>query len=184
MILRLWIFFSLLSFSSWSQDSLVETSTIPDTIHSVRKATLLSLVLPGAGQVYNYTGQAKGQKKGLWKIPLIYAGLGFTGYSIVKNQIIVSSLKTEYRSRENGVFEDERWITYDQNGIVTLYSQYSRKRDLAIMGLILVYGFQIADAAVQAHFVNFDISEDLSLSIFPKMTDFRSVRVGFTFNFR
>jgi hypothetical protein len=184
MIIRLWIFLSLLSFKSWSQDTLTESSIVPDTLHSVRRASILSAVLPGAGQIYNHIGQLKGKKKGLWKVPLIYAGLGFSGYSIINNQRIVSSLKKEYRSRENGIIQDERWVSYDQTGIATLYAKYSRRRDLSLIGLILIYGLQVADAAVEAHFVNFDISEDLSLSIFPKMSDFRSVGVGFTFNFR
>jgi hypothetical protein len=33
----------------------------------------------------------------------------------------------------------------------------------------LMYGLQVADAGVEAHFVNFDVSDDISLRIKPKM---------------
>ena len=68
-----------------SSDSLKPIT--PDTVHSVKLATIFSAVLPGAGQVYNHMAMPKGQKKAIWKVPLIYAGLGVTGYFAFKNNI-------------------------------------------------------------------------------------------------
>ena len=58
--------------------------------HSVRKAAIFSAVLPGAGQVYNHLAMPKGQKKAYWKVPIIYAGLGATGYFALKNNSLKS----------------------------------------------------------------------------------------------
>ncbi|MEZ4890585.1 MAG: DUF5683 domain-containing protein [Crocinitomicaceae bacterium] len=55
--------------------------------HSVKLAAILSAALPGAGQVYNHIAMPKGKKKAYWKVPLIYAGLGVTGYFAVKNHL-------------------------------------------------------------------------------------------------
>ena len=53
--------------------------------HSVKKATIYSAVIPGAGQVYNHLAMRKGKKKAFWKVPLIYTGLAGTGYLVMQN---------------------------------------------------------------------------------------------------
>jgi len=91
-------------------------------------------------------------------------------------------LKTEYKNRDLGITSD-KWSAYDQSGVLTLYSIHSRRRDLFLIGTIAFYLIQIADAGVEAHFVNFDVSENLSLNISPRMYDFNSGGIGLTLNF-
>lgn len=143
-----------------------------DTVkkHSVKTAAILSLALPGAGQVYNHIAMPKGKKKAYWKVPLIYAGLGVTGYFAIKNQIEQKALKKEYINRtEYDEPPSEKYSNYDDAGILQLYNQKVTRRDLLFLGMGLVYLIQIADAAVEAHFVKFDVSEDLSMKIRPKV---------------
>lgn len=138
--------------------------------HSVLKAALFSVVLPGAGQVYNHIAMPKGQKKAYWKVPLIYAGLGATGYFIYKNHLTQRDLKAEYLFRQESKFtlkNDERWLEYDANAVLQLYQKHLNQRDLFILGFGLVYLLQVADAAIEAHFVRFDISENLTLQLRP-----------------
>ena len=47
---------------------------------------------------------------------------------------------------------------------------YSRLRDLFIIGTAAFYLLNILDANVNAHFIDFDISEDLTLNIEPMPT--------------
>ena len=56
----------------------IDDSTViaKDTVHSVKRATILSALLPGAGQVYNSMAMPKGKKHAYWKVPLIIGGLG------------------------------------------------------------------------------------------------------------
>ena len=58
--------------------------------HSAKKASTLSAILPGAGQVYN---------KQAWKIPIIYAGAGAVTYFAVTNYKNAIKFKNEYYNK-------------------------------------------------------------------------------------
>ncbi|MDX2362828.1 MAG: DUF5683 domain-containing protein [Crocinitomicaceae bacterium] len=172
-----------------SFDYFADDETTRDTVkkHSVLTATLLSVGIPGAGQIYNHLAMPKGKKKAFWKVPLIYAGLGATGYFLITNQQQVTSLKKEYTFMDNNGgehTEDSEWAPYDQAGVLELYGQYQTWRDLSILGLIFVYALQVVDAGVEAHFVTFDVSQDLTLGLDPVMVDRRTAGLMFTLNFR
>ncbi|MFN5912193.1 MAG: DUF5683 domain-containing protein [Bacteroidota bacterium] len=148
-------------------DSLKAPQSDSSKAHSVKRAMLYSAMAPGAGQIYNHIAMPKGQKKAFWKVPLIYAGLGTMSYFLFSNNSAQRSLKLEYLNRQNGEPTDPQWEAYDDDGILTLYNQYLGNRDLSILGLAAVYAFQIADAGIEAHFVRFDISKDLSIAFRP-----------------
>jgi hypothetical protein len=161
-----------------------KNDTLSSPTHSVKKAMILSAVVPGAGQVYNHLAMPKGQKKAFWKVPLIYAGLGATGYFLINNQLTQKSLKAEYANRIDGNPTDPTWEDYDNQGVLTLYNQYLDRRDLSILGLAAVYALQLADAGIEAHFVRFDISKDLSLQIRPSIIGTGQAGIHASFNFR
>lgn len=166
---------------------LANDSTQVDSVktHSIRKAIILSAVVPGAGQVYNHMAMPKGKKKAFWKVPLIYAGLGTAGYFLISNQQQQLSLKREYTYRQDyGVPNDPNWIAYDDYGVLTLYNQYLNWRDMSILAVGAVYLLQLADAGIEAHFVNFDVSEDLSISLKPRLLNASAPGIGVSFNFR
>lgn len=173
-----------------NDSSIVENGNAPkeaiDTTHSPPKAALLSL-LPGAGQVYNHLAMPKGKKKAFWKIPIIYIGLGVTGYFAIKNHVAQKTLKEEYLFRNEYGYPNPdlpEYAGYDKQGILTLYENKKRNRDLMIFAFVAVYGLNILDAYAEAHFVNFDVSKDLSMNIRPKMQDLRTLGIAIRFNFR
>lgn len=180
---RLVVFFLLISSSAFAQDTL----TVGDTVvpHSIRKAILFSAVVPGAGQVYNHMAMPKGQKKAFWKVPLIYAALGTSTYFLVSNQIEQKKLKKEYlfRTGKPGGEEFQEYDQYDDTGILTLYNQYLNWRDLSILAVGAFYFLQLVDAGVEAHFVSFDVSEDLSLTINPAILASRTPGLSLSLNF-
>ncbi|MCO5259281.1 MAG: DUF5683 domain-containing protein [Crocinitomicaceae bacterium] len=134
----------------------------------MKTAVILSAALPGAGQVYNHIAMPKGKKKAYWKVPLIYTGLGVTGYFAVKNHLEQKTLKQEYINRtEYNLTPIEKYSMYDDAGILQLYNQKVTRRDWLFLGMGLVYLLQIADAAVEAHFVKFDVSKDLTMKVRP-----------------
>jgi hypothetical protein len=152
-------------------------------VHSVRDALIFSGVIPGAGQIYNHIYMPKGKKKAFWKVPLIYSALGATGYFLWSNQQTVKELKTEYTNRQNGGVLSDKWSLYDDYAILTLFQQYQNQRDLSILGVSFVYLLQLVDAGIEAHFVRFDISEDLSMSIYPSFPMGQTVGIGMRWNF-
>src|SRR5690554_5860237 len=166
-----------------SKDSLF-VEKIKDTTHSPKMAALYSLI-PGGGQVYNHLAMPKGKKKAFWKIPIIYAGLGVTGYFAIQNHQDQKALKAEYRFREkNGYPNLPQYAQYDKQGVLTLFENKRRSRDLMIFAFIIVYGLNVLDAHVEAHFINFDVSRDLSLSLKPQMHDLHTPGLSLSLNFR
>mgnify|MGYP001627266498 FL=1 len=173
---------SCFTLCSFAQDIKIQEDSA--SVHSVRKAMIFSAVVPGAGQVYNHMAMPKGKKKASWKVPLIYAGLGATGYMLYNNQRTQLSLKNEYSNRMDGNATDPQWSMYDDQGVLTLYNQHLNKRDLSILLVGVVYLFQVADAGIEAHFVRFDISKDLSMQIKPTVIGMNRPAISATINFR
>ena len=117
------------------------------SIHSPRKATLLALTLPGAGQIYN---------RKYWKAPIVYAGLGGSIYAIgyFRNNMrtLNDSIAGLYRLGKT----PNALLLQDRD------NQRSR-RDVAILCLAGVYALQVLDAVVDAHFYQFNINEKIGM---------------------
>lgn len=123
------------------------------------KATIMSLFIPGMGQVYN---------KKIWKVPIIYSALGGFGYMFYSyNKLYVDYRSALQKSIEYGgtYFVENRSYTTDQLQSQKLY--YKKYRDFAIIGFGLVYIINLIDANVDGHLKTFDVSDDLSIQISP-----------------
>ncbi|MFM8596067.1 MAG: DUF5683 domain-containing protein [Flavobacteriales bacterium] len=145
-----------------------QTNSKPDSTALAfhQKSMLYSAIIPGAGQVRNSIISTR-HNNAYWKVPIIYAGLGGAGYFLVNNQSKQKALKFEYTQRKTGGVLDPQYAMYDDNAVLQLYRQYLDWRDLSILGFAAVYFIQIAEAGAEAHFVHFDTSPDLSISLDP-----------------
>lgn len=119
--------------------------------HSPKKATLLALALPGAGQIYN-------QK--YWKAPIVYAGLGASIYAIGMFRKNMNTLNDSI----TGIYLLGK--TPSSQLINDRDNQRSR-RDIAILCLAGVYVLQILDATVDAHFYKFNINDKIGMEFSP-----------------
>lgn len=131
--------------------------------HSPRKATLLSLAIPGAGQIYN-------KKNWWWKTPIIYGGGAALIYGAVFYQEQYLAFKDAYAYRVatgNDFNNNPRFDRYQTATLYALRNSYQEARDEMFIGMFLLYTLQVVDAAVEAHFFDFNISDDLSLNIHP-----------------
>lgn len=161
--------------------------------HSPKKAAMYSAIIPGWGQAYN---------KKYWKIPIVYAGFGTIGYFIGWNNRYYNTYKDAYSDltdddpNTDSYNDIEASQYYDLNnptdfnnfrtGLNKQQEYYRRNRDLLIISIIGFYGLNIIDASVDAHFFEFDISEDLTMNWQPTVQPYRKelvYGVNFTFNF-
>lgn len=121
-----------------------------------RRVTLMSVVVPGLGQIYN---------KQYWKVPVIYAGLGgFTYLFISANREY-----QYYRSNLKAIYDDDsstqNTTGYSADNVQLQKVAYRKRRDLAAIGIGAIYLLNIIDANVSAHLKTFDVSDDLSLQV-------------------
>lgn len=137
----------------------------PDTSdykpHSPSKAALYSAILPGLGQGYN---------KKYWKIPIVYAGFGVITYFIISNTTEYRKYKEAYTYVASG---DTTWIDndyvekYDEDQLLDGKNYYRRNMEFSYIIGGFWYILNIIDASVDAHFFDYDVSEDLSIRIDP-----------------
>lgn len=146
-------------------DAAVNYST--NEVSHVKKATTLSTIFPGAGQVYN---------KSYWRVPIVIGGMASTIYTIDWNNRGYKRFKTAYQLRvdydnnpdkyPNGA-ADEFQGAYSATFLKNLKDSYRRNRDLCIILTAGVYLLNILDAHVDAHLQDYDISDDLSMNLEP-----------------
>ncbi len=127
-----------------------------NSVHNPKKATILSAIIPGLGQVYN-------QK--YWKVGLIYAAGFGIGYGIKYN---TDSLKNYQKALIAllDTFDSTENIWYPSLSVDKIRSErnfYRKNRDRLILGAGLLYALQIIDANVDAHLREFDINKDLAI---------------------
>ncbi|MBQ4126601.1 MAG: hypothetical protein IJD72_01355 [Alistipes sp.] len=147
-------------------DAAVKYST--NDVSDVKKATTLSFICPGAGQIYN---------KSYWKVPIVIGGMVSMAYVIDWNTRGFRRYKDAYALRSDfdnnpgnypdGVSKDEFQGRYSATYLKNLRDAYRRNRDLSIILTAAVYAFQIVDAHVDAHLKDFDVSDDLTVRLEP-----------------
>lgn len=124
--------------------------------HSPRKATIMSMVVPGLGQAYN---------KKYWKIPLVYAAIGVPLYVALDQQSMFNEFKSAYLSRidDDPTTVDRKYDgVYSNANLENLIDFHRKNRDLFYVLTGVAYILNVVDAAVDAHLYYFEVSDDLS----------------------
>lgn len=126
--------------------------------HSPKTAAILSALAPGAGQIYN---------KKYWKLPIVWGGLAGLGYLWVNENNRYQDAKTSYLSLLDTDISNDIPLNGTTNITVVQNTKniYRNQRDMYLLFGVLFYGLNIIDATVDAHFMNFDVSDDLSLNL-------------------
>lgn len=158
-ILLLTVMLSANTPSCYGQHTVAYDSSLK--LHSPTKAALFSAALPGLGQAYN---------KKYWKIPIVYAGFGVFTYFIIKNrkEYVKYREAFNYVSRGDSTYIDNEYVfKYNEDQLRDGKNYYRRNLEFTYILTGLWYIINILDATVDAHFFDFDVSDDLSLRIDP-----------------
>jgi hypothetical protein len=139
--------------------------------HDPRKATLYSTFLPGLGQIYN---------RKYWKLPLVYAAVGIPAYEYFDNKrwyqrcqyalaVIVGAQATGSINQDSLAKVNpqlQKFVTdKDDNSVRSYRNEYRKDQDYSVLFFLLFWGLNIVDATVDAHLMNFDVSNDLSIHL-------------------
>ena len=122
------------------------------------KSAFYSAVLPGLGQAY--LGKA-------WKIPIIYSAIGASLYYFDLNNKEMNEYRNAYKRRLNGFFDDrflELAIPITTEQLLLGMEFHKNYRDIALVLAVLSYMLNILEANVSAHLLQFNVSEDLSVT--------------------
>ena len=149
-----------------------EENAITDSVtvkkHSPIKAQLYSAILPGLGQIYN---------RKYWKVPIIYGIGGAVIFSYFYNRDFYEDLNNAYievyymdpRPTEYE-FRGRIISSYDMAGTLDREKERFRKwKDYALVGIAAVYLLNVIDAMIDAHFLEYDVSDDLSFRLNPSL---------------
>lgn len=184
-------------------DSIITIEQVIKKPHSPHRATIMAMILPGSGQIYNDQW---------WKVPILYAGVAADMYGIIWNNkrfIEYRDAFVEYsqyleakaKDPETPYPENPAWDKIPKGFDVETYpylqtssgqqwfkntlsnrkTSFKRNRDLCYIVMAAIYAINIIDATVYAHFYDFEIDDDLSINLQPTTT--YSPLTGGTFGF-
>ena len=153
------------------RDSPYKVDSLAKKKHDPRRATLYSTFLPGLGQIYN---------RKYWKLPLVYAAVGIPAYEYFNNKawyqrcqyaiaVVVGAEATGVVNADSLAKVDPHLRPFidsrNDNGLRTYRNEYRKDQDYSVLFFLLFWGLNIVDATVDAHLMNFDVSNDLSLHL-------------------
>ena len=191
--LLLCLFSVLFSFSQKEKDSTsigLEQSLIKSDDALVRKAidplrpskaAFYSAILPGLGQAYN---------KRYWKVPIVWGAIGAGVYFYVRNDKQYDRYRDAYKNRLAGFKNDEFYGEGDtplisDEGLTRAQDQFRRNKELSLLITFGLYALNIIDANVDAHLLQFNVDENLSLSPHYQYNEMENTSdLGLTLNFK
>lgn len=118
------------------------------------KAAFYSAVLPGLGQAYN---------KKYWKIPLVYGAMGTSLYYYSWNNRKYNQYRDAYKNRLAG-YSNDKFQYLDDARLIQAQRFHQRNRDISLLLTVGFYILNIVDANVDAHLLQFNVNDNLSLN--------------------
>lgn len=152
---------------------------------SPSKAAFYSAILPGLGQIYN---------KRYWKAPIVWGALGTGIYFYTSNNKEYNRYRDAYKRRLAG-FSDDEFLSVAPDGTITervtteglerAQKFYRRNKEISLLVTIGIYALNIIDANVDAHLLQYNVDENLSLAPHYKFNEFDGKsNAGLTLNFK
>lgn len=131
----------------------------PDGLPVPRTSLILSFAIPGAGQIYNGKW---------WKVPIVYGAIGGLGFLINDNSRKYIQLRTAFKRKQAGLTHDFSGTRFDTASVLkSERDRFDKNRQLSYVGIVIVWLINGVEAFTDAHLMNFDVSDDLSLEFKP-----------------
>ncbi len=144
-----------------SEQDTTQTSNKFQMQKSPTGAILRSLALPGWGQYY---------VESYWKVPVFLGAAGTCVYFIVDNN-------NSFKDKQSQI--DKAIALNPSDPYIDLYKRqrevYRDNRDQAAFFLAGVYILSALDAYVGAHLFDFDVSDKISMNLFPNKNNLLNV---------
>ena len=141
------------------------------------KSAFYSAIVPGLGQIY--TGK-------YWKLPVIYGGLGASGYYYFYQTKQMKLFRDIYKRRIAG-YTDDKYVNriFENDQLIQGMNFHKRYRDLAVLYFLGFYLLNILDANVGAHLMQFYVNNQLTLrpQIEPNLLN-TNMNFGLTLNIK
>lgn len=127
---------------------------------------LLFGIFPGGGQIYN--GR-------YWKLPIVYGGMAAIGYFMIDSGVRYGCYRRAYREAVDDDpttnyrcrFESDTAVA--PNLLKLRRDQYQSRTEYLAIGFTVYYALVLVDAFVDAHFREFDVDDNLSMGIRPRL---------------
>lgn len=153
------LFFSTAAFAQEETQLTVVQDTVPAP--SVKydplapsKAAFYSAIVPGLGQIYN---------KKYWKVPIVYGGMGLSLYYYGWNNKKYREYRNAYKDRLAGREVTGELAELEPDRLIRGQRFHQRNRDLSLLITFGIYILNIVDANVDAHLMQFNVNENLTL---------------------
>jgi hypothetical protein len=140
-------------------------------VYNPGTAALRSAILPGLGQIYN---------KKYWKLPIVYGAIGTSIGVFVFNYTSYKDTRFAFKAKTQAAVPNataaDSVLYYKIKPPLQRYSletlryyrdQYRRDIDYSVLFILVLWGLNVVDAAVDAHLKAFDVSPDLSFQLKP-----------------
>lgn len=154
-------------------DEIPYTEIDSSKIKSPKKAAILSACFPGLGQIYNHK---------YWKLPIVWGLVGTASYGVYYTFDNYLMYLNDYVTVISGSSEPTISGLTSESRLLENKNKFRKYRDLSVMAWLVIYGLNIVDANIDAHFSNFDVSEDLSLNISPNIINLNDKNYIFGIN--
>ncbi len=161
-----------------SSDALPKDAALPvkeQFVPNPNRALWLSLVFPGAGQIYN---------RKYWKLPIFYGGFMGCAYALTWNQQMYMDYSQAYLDimdddPNTKSYEEMLPPRYNIAGREEQFKKifkrkkdyFRRYRDMSAFAFGAVYLLSVIDAYVDAHLSEFDITPELSMRLQPAVIE-------------
>ena len=105
-------------------------------------------------------------------------------YYYLENNKKYNDYKSAYIARnDNDENTLDAFPDYTNNNLITLKDYYRNSRDLSLFLFLLSYFLNIIDASVDAHFMNYNLNDNLSFQLKPRNEKQNFAIINFSFKY-